>query len=202
MNNLSVIFFLVFVMSCNKISDRFGFGSNDSESEEQSTPHPFEVTEQEEQGESMSPQAAEQQDQQVAQKVSEGQVELPQQSQPSPGSDTAAGLDSKFACTSNSPALVIFDRESQSFFYCDRGTWSPASLPTGNQVNQKQGNVPGGSEGGIGLSQHFVIRPQTDSFLCTQSENFPKSYICSKKDRVLKKKGYQKEVETTLTEGP
>ena len=168
----------IFVVACNNISDRFGFDNSDAgkDPSKKNEPHPFEVTEQSQQEELN-----------------------PQQDQPTDNLKQV-GPDSKFTCETESPALVMYDREAKGLFYCNQGAWSPiASQDKEEHKGQNLGQVSA-DKGKLHLRNQFLIKPSTDSFLCTQSENYPKSYICSKKDRMLKKVHNQR-AETTLTRG-
>ena len=211
MSNIYLILTLVFMqVACNKVANRFGFGSSEQKNgpEDEAAPHPFEVTEQEQVG-GLTSSASEQSSNEVnpgmQQATNSQQMELNQgegsKEQEAPSGSQVAN-EAKLTCNAESPALVIFDRESKSLFFCDRGVWSPVLTNQESQLRpQEQGQVPAGA-GAAGMHRQFVIRPSTDTFLCTQSEKFPKSYICSKKDRLLRKKGYKPGAETALTEGP
>lgn len=105
-----------------------------------------------------------------------------------------------FECAEGSPALVKYDKDSQGFFYCNQGTWTQVAFPVPEKILEKKQEIT--VDGADKVRQkNFIIKPQTDSFLCTQSESFRNSYICSKKNRVLSKQA-EKKNETTLTEGP
>lgn len=160
------------------MASRFGFDNSEKgpDSVEQNAPHPFEVIEQSEQ-EGLD-RLQEEQDSNIKQ----------------------ASIDSKFTCEADSPALVMYDREAQGLYFCNRGAWSPIASKNQEQgKGENLGQAPMNTQK-FARQEQFVIRPSTDSFLCTQSENFPKSYICSKQDRLLKKAN-KHQADTVLTKG-